>query len=205
MVHELRTASFIINLVAHVLTEKDQQNPLLLRKLLQVSHRQKITTLIASDLIQLVTSTPKIYSTSLTKILTIGLSHSPATDQVKFHLASSINVRLSGHVNPIIWGNFHFLANFFTTLLSWLETELIIVEMEIINPVAVQIRMKIAHDHFLTSIQGFPLIPHYLHYIAAYFNACSWITQTSINIIFPLVLSVFNESYSQKPPCKSSH
>lgn len=186
LIHELRTASLTIDLGAHVLAEDEHLAPMLLQKILRASHRQKIATLIASDFLQLLTSTPIINSISLTKMLTSSLSHSLSTTQMKFHLTSSINENLIGHINPIIWGNFHFLTNFFTTLLSWLETELITVEMEIINPVAVQIRMKIAHDHFLTSIQGFPLIPHYLHYIAAYFNACSWITQTSINIIFPL-------------------
>ncbi len=198
LIHELRTASLTIDLGAHVLTENEHLAPMLLRKLLRASHRQKISTLIASDFLQLLTSTPSIYSISLTEILTSGLSHSPVTDQVKFYLTSSIKSDLMGHINPIILGNFHFLANFFTTLLSWLETESVTLEMEIINPVSVQVSMNIPYDHFLSNIQGFPLIPHYLNYIAAYFNSCSWITQSSINILFPLVLSAFDENLTQE-------
>ena len=198
LIHELRTASLTIDLGAHVLAENEQMAPILLRKLLRASHRQKISTLIASDFLQLLTSAPTIYSISLTEILTRGLSHSPATSQVKFHLASSIMSDLICNINPIILGNFHFLTNFFTTLLSWLETELVTLEMEIINPVSVQVSMNIPHDHFLSNIQGFPLIPHYLNYITAYFNSCSWITQSSINILFPLVLSAFDENFTQE-------
>jgi hypothetical protein len=192
LIHELRTASLTIDLGAHLLAESEHMAPMLLRKLLRASHRQKISTLIASDFLQLLTTTPTIYSISLTEILTRGLSHSPNTAQVKCHLVSLIKSNLIGHVNPIIWGNFHFLANFFTTLLSWLETELVTLEMEIINPVSVQVSMNIPHDHLLSNIQGFSLITHYLNYIAAYFNGRSWITQTSINILFPLVLSAFD-------------
>ncbi|UCG03908.1 MAG: hypothetical protein JSW11_07960 [Candidatus Heimdallarchaeota archaeon] len=188
LIHELRTASLTIDLGAHVLADNEHLAPVLLRKLLRASHRQKIATLIASDFLQLNAISPSIHPISLVKILTGGLSHSPFTSQVKFFLSSSIKTDVIGHVNPIIWGNFYFLSNFFTTLLSWFETELVTLEMKIINPVSVQVTMSIHEDHFLSDIQGFSLIPHYLQYIVAYFNGCSWVTQNSIKILFPLVL-----------------
>lgn len=189
LIHELRTASLTIDLGVHILADSNHLASMLLQKLLRASHRQKIATLIASDFLQLITTPPKIQAISLVKILTSGLSHSPFTSQVKFRLSSSIKADSIGHINPIIWGNFYFLANFFTTLLSWLETVLVALEMKIINLVSVQVTMSIPDDHFLSNIQGFSLIPHYLHYIVAYFNGCSWVNQSSINILFPLALT----------------
>lgn len=189
LIHELRTASLIIDLGANVLAKNEQLAPVLLQKILRAAHRQKISTLIASDFIHLVTSTPIIYPTSLLKILTDGLSRSPGISHVKFRLASSIEAVILTHVNPTIWGNFHHLTNFFTTLLTWLGNESVEIEMEIINPVSVQASIKIPHNRFLSNIQGFPLISHYLHYITAYFNGRSYITQNSIKILFSLSLS----------------
>ncbi|MFX0123900.1 MAG: hypothetical protein ACFFAE_09700 [Candidatus Hodarchaeota archaeon] len=188
LIHELRTASLTIDLGAHVLADSEHLAPVLLRKLLRASHRQKIATLIASDFLQLNTVSPSIHPISLVKILTSGLSHSPFTNQAKFFFSSSLEPGSIDHVNPIIWGNFYFLSNFFTTLFSWLETEHITLEMRTINPVSVKVTVSIPDDHFLSNIQGFSLIPHYLQYIVAYFNGCSWVTQNSIDILFPQVL-----------------
>lgn len=197
MIHELRTASLTIDLGAHVLVENDQSAPYILQKLLRASHRQKISTLIASDFLQLLISPPSIYSISLTKILISGLSHCPVAP-LKFHLASSIETNFLGHINPIIWGNFHFLANFFTTFFSWLGMECVTLEMEIINPVSVLVSLDIPPTHSLSHIQGFSLIPHYLHYITAYFNGRAWMTQSSVKILFPLVLSTLNSDSNFK-------
>ncbi|MHA2246310.1 MAG: hypothetical protein ACXADY_15205 [Candidatus Hodarchaeales archaeon] len=188
LIHELRTASLTIDLGAHALADSEYLAPALLRKLLRASHRQKIATLIASDFLQLRTSSTSIHPVPLIKILTSGLSHSPFTTQMKFYISSTLRTDLVGHINPIIWGNFHFLSNFFTTLLSWLETESIILEMRTINPVSVQVTISIPDDHFLSYIQGFSLVTRYLRYIIAYFNGCSWVTQNSINILFPMTL-----------------
>lgn len=189
LIHELRTASLTIDLGAHVLADSKHLAAMLLQKLLRASHRQKVSTLIASDFLQLITTPPLIHATSLVKILTTGLSHSPFTSQVKFNISSFIKAGSIGHINPIIWGNFYFLSNFFTTLLSWLETEIITLEISTINPVSTQVTISIPDELFLSNIQGFSLIPHYLQYVVAYFNGCSWVTQNSINILFPLALS----------------
>ncbi len=189
LIHELRTASLTIDLGAHVLADSKHLVAMVLQKLLRASHRHKVSTLIASDFLQLITTPPLIHAISLAKILTTGLSHSPFTSQVKFHISSSIKAGSIGHINPIIWGNFYFLSNFFTTLLSWLETETITLEISTINPVSTQVTISIPNEFFLSNIQGFSLIPHYLHYVVAYFNGCSWVTQNSINILFPLALS----------------
>ncbi|MFX1514942.1 MAG: hypothetical protein ACFFC6_01445 [Promethearchaeota archaeon] len=188
LIHELRTASLTVDLGAHVLAGSTDQASILLQKLLQASHRQRISTLIASDFLQLQTTSPIIRTISLLKILTSSLAHSPYTSQVRFIISSSINVDTLGYINPIIWGNFFFLSNFFTTLYSWLKTKPIIMEMTSINPVSVQIIISIPEDQFLSDIQGFSLLPHYLYFIAAYFNGCAWLTQNAINILFPLAL-----------------
>lgn len=196
LIHELRTVSLAIDLGTHVLTENDHMAPLLLQKLLRSKHRQRVSTLVASDFIQLVTSTLSFYPTSLTKVLTDGLSHSPTISKVRFRLASSVEAIILGHFDPNIWGNFHFLTRFFTTLLTWLEAESVTVEMEIINPISVQVSIKVPHDRFLSNIKGFSLISHYLHYFAAYFNGRGWVTQSAINVLFPIV---FSDYYEQIP------
>ena len=91
LIHELRTASLTIDLGAHVLADNTHLAPMLLQKLLRASHRQKISTLIASDFLQLTTTPPLIQAISLVKILTSGLSHSPFTSQVKFNISSLIS------------------------------------------------------------------------------------------------------------------
>ena len=189
LIHELRTASLAIDLGTHVLIEYNQLIPSMLQKLLCAAHRQKISTIVASDIIQLVTSTPLIYPISLLKILTDGLSQSPDISLVRFRLASPTETLILEHVNPTIWGNFQYLTSFFTSLLMWLKNEKVTVLMEIINPVSVQVTITIPHERFLSSIQGFSLIAHYLHYVAAYFNGRAWVTQTSVNILFPLTLT----------------
>jgi len=188
LIHELRTASLTVDLGAHVLASSRDQAPILLQKLLRAAHRQRISTLIASDFLQLQTTSPIIQAISLIKVLSSSFSHSPYTSKARFVISSPIKVDTLSYINPIIWGNFFFLSNFFTTLFSWLKTEPIIMEMTPINPVSVQVTMSIPEDHFLSEIQGFSLLPHYLYFIAAYFNGCAWLTQNSINILFPLAL-----------------
>jgi len=101
LIHELRTTSLAIDLGAHILGENEQSAPFLLQKLLRASHRQKISTLIASDFLQLLNSPPLISPTSLAKVLINGLSHSPAADQVKFSFASSIETNFIEHINQV--------------------------------------------------------------------------------------------------------
>ncbi|MFW9906085.1 MAG: hypothetical protein ACFFFH_17310 [Candidatus Thorarchaeota archaeon] len=186
LIHELRTASLTVDLGAHVLAGNEDQAPLLLQKLLRASHRQRVSTLIASDFLQLQTNSPIIRTFPFVKILTSSLSHSPFTSKVRFVISSPLNTEPIANLNPIIWGNFYFLSNFFTTLYSWLKTKPITMEMTTINPVSVKVTISIPEDQFLSDIQGYSLIPYYLHFIVAYFNGCSWVTQNAINILFPL-------------------
>jgi hypothetical protein len=188
LIHELRTASLTVDLGTHVLAGSEDQAPILLQKLLRASHRQRVSTLIASDFLQLQTTSPIIRALPLVKILTSSLSHSPFTSKVRYIISSLVKTTPIAYLNPIIWGNFYFLSNFFTTLFSWLKTIPITMEMTTISPVSVQVSMQIPEDQFLSDIQGYSLIPHYLHFIVAYFNGCSWVTQNAINILFPLAL-----------------
>ena len=188
LIHELRTASLTVDLGTHILAGSEEQAPILLQKLLRASHRQRISTLIASDFLQLQTMSPIIRTLPLVKILTSSLTHSPFTSKVQCIISSSVTTMPINYINPIIWGNFYFLCNFFTTLFSWLKTKPITMEVTTISPVSVQVSMRIPEDQFLSDIQGYSLIPHYLHFILAYFNGCSWVTQNAINILFPLAL-----------------
>ncbi|MFX1539073.1 MAG: hypothetical protein ACFFDI_33255 [Promethearchaeota archaeon] len=188
LIHELRTASLTVNLGTHVLAGSEDQAPIILQKLLLASHRQRVSILIASDFLQLQAASPIIRTLPLVKILTNSLFHSPFTSKARFSISYSGKTTPIGHLNPIIWGNFYFLSNFFTTLFSWFKAKPITIEMTTINPVSVQIIMRIPEDQFLSDIRGYSLIPHYLHFIMAYFNGCSWVTQNAINILFPLAL-----------------
>jgi hypothetical protein len=186
IIHELRTASLAISLGAYAFALDEEVAPLILSKILQASHRQKISTLIASDLIQLLTTPPETHPISLARILKESLSRFPPPIQINFSLGSLIKIGAVEHIHPFILGNQEFLEHFFGTIFSWLEMEEATVEMEIINPVTVKVSIRIPNDQFLTNIQGFYLISHYIEYVIGYFNGRSWLDQTSINIMFPL-------------------
>ncbi|MFW9779484.1 MAG: hypothetical protein ACFFE8_11570 [Candidatus Heimdallarchaeota archaeon] len=199
IIHELRTASLAISLGAYAFALDEQVAPLILSRILQASHRQKISTLIASDIIQLITTPPITHPICLARILKGSLSHFPLLAQMNFTLGSMVKTDTIEHVNPAIWGNPGFLEHFFDTLFSWLEMEDVMVEMETVNPVTVKVCVRIPPDQFLPYIQGFRMISHYVEYVVAYFNGRSWVDQTSINILFPLC-----QNYWMNRPGRSS-
>ncbi|NHJ02646.1 MAG: hypothetical protein EAX86_10950 [Candidatus Heimdallarchaeota archaeon] len=187
IIHELRTASHTIELGSYLISN-NQNTPEMIRTVIQSCKRQKVATLIASDFIQLLTSPPEIYSTSLIQIIQDGLiTPNPSQIHLNFHLPFNPSIFKQNSLNFL--GNYFFLKNFLTTLLVWLESEEIFLEFNIINPVTASIGISIPEDTCLSKLKNYPLIPHYISYIAAYFNGRAWLTQNTINLLFPLDLA----------------
>ena len=73
LVHELRTSSSVLELGTHVITETENPSLRELSKTLtKASHRQRISTLIASDLIQLLANPPDLAACYLLKAILRG-------------------------------------------------------------------------------------------------------------------------------------
>lgn len=174
LIHELRTSTLTFDLGSYVFTNLHQVTPRLFHRLLEASHRQRFSTLIASDLVQLISFPPKISPVSLLNILK-SFTQLPESTQITFHMSN----------NPTIWGNNSFLASFFSTLLYLIPYQ-VTLEIEMVNPFSIQVSVLLPSDHYLSSIKGFILLTYYLNFVASYFNARQWVTQQSIFLIFPL-------------------
>jgi hypothetical protein len=194
LIHEIRTASFIIDLGAHTFLVDNQLTSLIFEKIQRASRRQIISTLIASDFIQMITSMPRICSTSLIDILINSISNSPTVTQMKYHSNTTLESNIIGIFDPFVFGDFHFLSDFFSNIMFWLETTPLTINMDILNNISVQVGISTPSNQNLSSFQGFSLIVHYLNYISAYVNSRSWVTQSSINIIFPLTSPIFRKN-----------
>jgi hypothetical protein len=172
-----------------LLSDSQQPTPRLVHKIIKASHHQRISTLVASDFIQLISSPPQISRVSLLNILMHSFTQLPNSTQLVFLI--TVRSDILNHIHPTIWGNTHYLASFFSTILYWIPYQLTI-ELEIVNPISIQLNINCPSDQYLSAIKGFMLISHYLKYVTAYFNCRAWISQQVINIIFPL----FDSSYS---------
>jgi hypothetical protein len=189
LIHELRTATLSMDLGSYLLSDSQQPTPRLVHKIIKASHHQRISTLVASDFIQLISSPPQISRVSLLNILMHSFTQLPNSTQLVFLI--TVRSDILNHIHPTIWGNTHYLASFFSTILYWIPYQLTI-ELEIVNPISIQLNINCPSDQYLSAIKGFMLISHYLKYVTAYFNCRAWISQQVINIIFPL----FDSSYS---------
>jgi len=188
LIHELRTASLIMGLGTHLLKETTSAYlSHLFKTLNRAAHRQKLSTLIASDIIQLITYPPQLKATELSRVISQGWNSLVDPSKVKFHINSGSGFqKMFFDPNPIIIGNEYFLTNFFSTTLSWFENQPVTIEMEQINRVSVRISFCIPYDKYLSSLFSYRLINHYFQYIAAYFNLRLYLTQSTLNIIFPI-------------------
>jgi hypothetical protein len=184
LIHELRTASLSLDLGSYLVADSYPTTPRFVHLLVKASHRQKISTLIASDFIQLISSPPKISHTSLLNILMRSFTYLPETTSIDFNISDVTS--MAKRNDPQIWGNDHFLASFLSSLLYWIPYK-ITVELQIANPLSVQININSPPEYYLSSLNGFLLISHYLKYIAAFFNGRAWMSQHTITIVFPLV------------------
>lgn len=190
IIRELRTVSHAIELGTHLISKNYNQD--IIQTMMKSSKRQKVATLIASDFIILLTSPPEIYSISLMELIqhSFNLLNLKRT-HLNFHFPlNSANLKKN---HPRLLGNYHFLKSSIKTLLNWLSDDDIILEINILNPVTVLISLSISDEFFLSELEGYPLIHPYISYIAAYFNGRAWLTQNTINLLFPLDLTLNSE------------
>ncbi len=195
LVHELRTASLIMGLGTRLLQDTSGSSlPYLFKTLQTASLRQKLSTLIASDLIQILSFPPPLTPSPLSGVLSKSWGSYSNPSRVRFHIQVG-----NGHSNsyfepnPIIYGDEHFLVNFCITTLTWFETEPVTIELEQLNSVSTRLSFCIPFNHYLSSLQSYRLLIQYFQYIAAYFNLRCWLTQSTFNLVFPLS---FNEKVS---------
>jgi hypothetical protein len=190
LIHELRTSSLLMGLGTRLLQETLSSSlPYLFKTLQTASHRQKLSTLIASDLIQILSYPPPLTLSPLSGILSKSWGFSPDPSRVRFHVQVGNGYSDSYfQPNPIIYGDEHFLTNFCITALTWFETEPVTIELEQLNSVSTRLSFCIPYSHYLSSLQSYRLINHYLQYVAAYFNLRCWLTQSTFNLVFPLSL-----------------
>lgn len=188
LIHELRTATLSLDFGSYLVTDSYPITPRLVHQLVKASQRQKVSTLIASDFIQLISSPPIISHTSLLNSLMRSFTYQPTT-LIDFNISSVPS--MTKQMDPLIFGNAHFLANFLSTLLYWIPYK-VTVELQILNLFSVQINITIPHEYYLSSLNGFLLVSNYIQYIAAFFNGRAWISHHTISLIFPLVLTSEN-------------
>ena len=189
LIHELRTASLLMDLGTRLLTATDEKGlPELFKILKNASHRQKLSTLVASDFIQLLSLPPELGHTALSKVISRSWNSVSDPSRIKYNVHS--RNRLQGYLfdpNPIIYGNEHFLTNFFSTTLNWFEKQPVTIEMEQLNRISSRISFCVPFENHLSSLMSYRLINHYFQYIAAYFNLRVYLTQSTLNIIFPVI------------------
>jgi len=189
LIHELRTGALLMDLGTRLLTETDEKGRQQLFEILKnASHRQKLSTLIASDFIQLLSLPPELGRTALSKVISRTWSFISDPSRIRYHVHSGDRIQgLFFDPNPIIYGNEYFLTNFLSTTLSWLEKQPVTIEMEQMNRITTKISFCIPFENHLSSLKSYRLINHYFQYIAAYFNLRVYLTQSTLNIIFPVI------------------
>lgn len=185
LLHELRTGSLLMDLSSHLMRNMESIDQRVMHRFINAAQRQKISTIITTDLVQLLLYPPIVQPTSLTNVLRHSLKYLQKSSDTRFNILSSTSM-LETH-NPEILGSSNYPENVFSTLLTWLHGVPITLEMEILNKFSIGITFNIPDDFLLSTIQGFPLIAHYLNFFASYFNSRSWMTHNTINIIFPRV------------------
>lgn len=188
LIHELRTSTLSLDLGNYLVTDSYPITPRLAHQLVKSSHRQKVSTLVASDFIQLISSPPIITHTSLLNIFMRSFTYLPAS---LIHFNIFAVPPMNRQMDKIIWGNEHFLVNFLSTLIYWIPYQ-VTVELQILDGFSVQLNINIPSEYYLSSLNGFLLFSNYLKYVAAFFNGRAWITQSTISLIFPLVFTSEN-------------
>ncbi len=190
LIHELRTGTMLMDFGTNLLRKCDEKGTNKIFKILQnASLRQKISTLIASDFIQLLSQSPEIGQTSLSRVISKIWSSASDLSRIRYHDQSGSKSGGSySNSNPIIYGNEHFLENFFSTTLNWFEKQPVTIEMEQMNRVSTRISFCIPFKEHISSLMSYRLINHYFQYIAAYFNFRVYLTQSTLNFIMPVLL-----------------
>jgi hypothetical protein len=191
LIHELRTASLFIELGSKLPTETSVNvSPEYLYKTLRkASNQQKVCALIASDFVELLSTDPEISPISLSKIISRSWESQQDPSRVRFNICvSSEKSKQYFNPNPVFYGNENSLSNFFKTILTWFENEQITIELEQENQISMRLSVNIPFSKHLSAFLNYRLVNHYLVYISAFYNLRCWITQSSLNIVFPLLL-----------------
>ncbi|MFX1284653.1 MAG: hypothetical protein ACFFB5_13420 [Promethearchaeota archaeon] len=189
LTYELRTSSLLMDLSHYLLRSMESMDQKVVQRFSRAAYRQKILTIIVSDLIQLLLKPPNLYPISLSEVLRTSFYYLRNSTGSQFNMVSSLTTDNYDTSNPEIWGSSHFPDNIFSTLLTWLQGVPLTLEVEIINKFSVGVSFNVPNNFLLTSTQGFPLVAHYLRFFTSYFNSRLWMTQNSINIILPCVFS----------------
>ena len=191
LIHELRTASLLMELGSNLPIETSNKvSPEYLYKIFkQASNRQKVSGLIASDFVELLSTNPRMSPTSLSKIIAKSWESQHDPTRIRLNICiSGEESKMNFNPNPVFYGNEHLLSNFFKTIFTWFENEQITVEIEQENQMTMRLSVSIPFNRYLSALQNFQLVNHYLIYISAFYNLRSWITQSTLNIVFPLVM-----------------
>lgn len=189
LTYELRTGSLLMDLSHYLMKSVESMDQRVVQRFSHVAYRQKILTIIVTDLIQLLLNPPNIYPVSLSNVLRTSFYYIRNSSNTQFNMISSLDPNDLETSNPEIWGSSHFPENIFSTILTWLRGQQITIEVEIMNNFSVGISFSIPSDSLLTTLKGFSLVAHYLQFFTSYFNGRVWLTQNSINIILPCVYS----------------
>jgi len=186
-IHELRTSSLILNLGKRI----PFRNSALEDKIFNALKRQELATIVASDLLQLLGTTQKIQLTSLSSILREASFYIGDRSHTTINILNKLEMNHGQLNDPVIWGNSHFLTNFFRTLLYWCSQP-IKIEVEMFNPFSVSVSFFLNDSEDLSQRTGYQLIYEYLVYVSAFFNFRSWILPNRIHIILPLFFDYDN-------------
>ncbi len=180
IIHELRTSVLHLDLGINAVLKDTEAT----RKIVQANRRIKISTLLASDFIQLHSTPPEIELISLDKVIQDILT-----------IVDNGNVKYSiiRQNTPDIWANQTFLSSFFINIITWLNTYSLIIEFELLNLVSIKIRIITPDDYMIALLPGYRMVTYYIDYIASYFNARAWFDQNSLNIIFPSLSHLYKK------------
>ncbi|MFX1538863.1 MAG: hypothetical protein ACFFDI_32145, partial [Promethearchaeota archaeon] len=189
LTYELRTGSLLMDLSHYLMRSVESLDQKVIQRFSHISYRQKILTIIVTDLIQLLLNPPNIYPVSLSNVLRTSFHYLRNSSNTQFNMISSLDSYDLETSNPEIWGSSHFPENLFSTILTWLHGLPITIEVEIMNDFSIGISFSIPSETLLTTLQGFSLVSHYLRFFTSYFNGRLWLNQNSINIILPCVYS----------------
>ena len=191
LIHELRTGALIMDLGTRIIGNKYEKKGAeeIFKTLRSASQRQKLSTLIASDFIQLLTLPPEIVLTSLSKVISRIWSFARDHSHIKYHNHSGNKFQdIKFDPNPNIYGNEYFLENFFRTTLNWFENQPVTIEIDRLNSAACKISFCIPFKEHMSSLMSYRLINHYFQYVAAYFNFRVYLTQSTLNFIMPVII-----------------
>ncbi|MHA2202487.1 MAG: hypothetical protein ACW991_02245 [Candidatus Hodarchaeales archaeon] len=196
LTYELRTGSLLMDLSHYLMKSVESMDQRVVQRFSHVAYRQKILTIIVTDLIQLLLNPPNIYPVSLSDVLRTSFHYIRSSSNTQFNMISSLDLDDFETSNPEIWGSSHFPENMFSTILTWLRGLPITIEVEIMNDFSVGISFSVPSDSLtknldnsLTTLEGYSLVSHYLKFFTSYFNGRLWVSQNSINIILPCVYS----------------